>query len=49
MKCFICGSKCFTTYLRKNPDSKITAVAKMCLECDWVSTPTKIPSSLPRK
>jgi len=46
MKCFVCGSKCHTMYLRKNADSKINAIAKECNECDWVSTPTKVPTKI---
>jgi len=49
MKCFVCSSRCHTIYLRKNADSNITAVASMCNECDWVSNPTSVPSSLPRE
>jgi len=54
MKCFECGSKCLTVYLNTNgrliisphPDEKVTAVRKDCMNCEWVSYPTKVPESI---
>ena len=54
MKCFECGAKCLTVYLNTNgrliisphPDEKVTAVRKDCMNCEWVSYPTKVPSPI---
>ena len=49
MKCFKCGSKCLTNYherLDNNGVAKIVAVSKNCMNCDWSSYPTQIPSKL---
>ena len=45
MKCFECGSKCITKYIRQG-DGRIDAVSKECTVCDWESYPTKIPETI---
>jgi len=45
MKCFECGAKCITKYIRQG-DGRIDAVSKECTVCDWESYPVKIPESL---
>jgi len=48
MKCFECGSRCITDYIKQDYDTdKIIAVQKCCTVCDWKSYPIKIPPTLP--
>ncbi len=47
MKCFKCGSKCITDYIKQDYDSdKIIAIQKACTVCDWRSHPVVIPESI---
>jgi hypothetical protein len=54
MKCFDCGSSCVTVYqvepdkvwlVVPHPNDKILAVRKECLNCEWYSYPTIIPTT----
>jgi len=54
MKCFECGQKCITVYYNNNsmidfrftPNAKITAVNKVCTNCNWSSHKVKIPEPI---
>lgn len=49
MKCFECGSRCVTEYIKDKERfgfTPIVAVRKVCTLCDWKSYPTKIPESI---
>ena len=47
MKCFKCGSRCITDYIKRDYDTDvIIAVQKACTVCDWRSHPTKIPETI---
>ena len=46
MKCFRCGAKCITEYIKGNLSDKVIAVQKNCTVCDWKSYPVKIPEPI---
>lgn len=54
MKCFECGQKTITVYwnsktmidFRFTPNAKITAVNKVCPNCNWSSNKVKIPEPI---
>ena len=54
MKCFKCGSKCFTQYWIGDKlassfihtTRRITHVNKQCMNCDWQSFKTKVPQKI---
>ena len=46
MKCFECGSKCLTVYNYNLCQVKVMSVQKECMNCDWISYPTKIPEKI---
>lgn len=46
MKCFRCGARCITEYIKGNLSDKVIAVQKNCTVCDWKSYPVKIPEPI---